>query len=73
MSDTITLVITHTVPCPHCGAAATLSYAASTGDRDERQVDNVVYLCPTLCTLPPDEIAALVDRDGRSAAPDERP
>ena len=56
-------LVTRTVQCPRCRADATLSYSLSTDGADHGNAERLVYLCPNLCNLPQDEIAALVDVD----------
>lgn len=51
---------TRIVTCPLCHADATLGY--STGADDCRRPRQVVYLCPNLCSLEPDEVTALLER-----------
>ena len=61
MADEVALV-TRTVVCPRCRADATLSYAAADSTHGQSRADNIVYLCPNMCTFAPDEITALLDR-----------
>lgn len=55
-------LVTRTVSCPRCRADATLSYAAASSTPEQSSADNIVYLCPSMCTFAPHEIAALLDR-----------
>ena len=54
-------LITRTVMCPQCRASATLSYASFKGLPGQSFEHHFVYLCPNLCSLPQQELAALVE------------
>ncbi len=55
---------TRTVVCPRCRADATLSHTAATNTAERsRACRRVVYLCPNMCAVSPDEITALLNRD----------
>ena len=62
MADDLRLV-TRTVMCPRCRADATLSYVMASTSDEKGRADNVVYLCPNMCTFAQDEVTALLDRD----------
>lgn len=51
-------LVSTTVPCPSCGADATVCYRGSKG---RRMVIAIVYMCPNTCAVPA-EITGLINR-----------